>query len=136
MGPFQLSSLAINMASKFAAPSVSKDVSQGKFKQLAQRVEDTLTEKVLFHEPKQLDPSLILVSPLNRDGAPPNVQHIHFKILKGFREKGFDRTRPPVGICVKYLSEQGKKDLLEHNHRFTKGNKLLPLSMRMPCMGP
>ena len=44
----------------------------------------------------------------------------------GFLEKGFDRTRPAVGICVKYLSEQGKKDLLEHNHRFTKGNKLLP----------
>ena len=82
--------------------------------------------RVLFQEPKQLDPSLILVSPLNRDGAPPNVQHIHFKILKGVLEKGFDRTRPAVGICVKYLSEQGKKDLLEHNRRFTKGNKLLP----------
>ena len=54
------------------------------------------------------------------------MQRIHFKILKGFLEKGFDRTRPAVGICVKYLSEQGKKDLLEHNHRFTKGNKLLP----------
>ena len=73
---------------------------------------------------------------MNRDGAPPNVQHIHFKILKGFLEKGFDRTRPAVGICVKYLSEQGKKDLLEHNHRFTRGNKLLPLSMRRPCMDP
>ena len=110
------------MASKFASPSISKDIDQGKFKQkLAQRVEDTLTNEILFHEPKQLDPCLILVSPLNRDGAPPNVQHIHFKIL----EEGFDRTRPAVGICVKYLSEQGKKD-----------NKLLPLSMRRPCMDP
>ena len=56
----------------------------------------------------------------------PNVQHIHSKILKEFLEKGFDRTRPAVGICVKCLSEQGQKDLLEHNHRFTRDNKLLP----------
>ena len=113
------------MLSKLASPSISKGIDQGKFKQLAQRVVDSLTNEILFHEPKQLDPCLILVSPLNRDGAPPNVQHIHFKILKGFLEKGFDRTRPAVGICVKYLSEQGKKD-----------NKLLPLSMRRPCMDP
>ena len=86
------------MLSKFASPSISKDIDQGKFKQLAQ-------------EPL----------PMCRDGAPPNVQNIHFQIL----EEGFDRTRPAVGICVKYLSEQGKKD-----------NKLLPLSMRRPCMDP
>ena len=63
---------------------------------------------------------------MNRDGAPPNVQHIHFKILKGLLEKGFDRTRPAVGICVQYLSEQGKRDLLEHNRRFTRSSNLLP----------
>ena len=124
------------MAQKFAPPKLSTDIDQGKFGKLAQRVEQTLTEKVLFREPKQLDPSSILAPPLNRDGAPPNVQRIHFKILKGFLEKGFDRTRPAVGICVKYLSDQGKKDLLEHNHRFTKGNKLLPVSMRRPWMDP
>ena len=67
---------------------------------------NTFAGKVLPQEPKQLG-----VSPLNRDGAISNVQNIHFKIL----EEGFDRTRPAVGICVKYLSEQGKKD-----------NKLLP----------
>ena len=103
------------MPSKFASPNISPDIDQGKFKKNAQRVEETLTEKVLFHEPKQLDPSLVLVSPLNRDGSPLNVNHLHCRILKEFLEKGFDRTRPAVGICVKYLSEQGRKD-----------NKLLP----------
>ena len=41
-------------------------------------------------------------------------------------QKGFDRTRPAVGICVRFTSEEGKAALLRHNHRFTKGNKLLP----------
>ena len=82
-GSLQLSSLAINMLSKYGSPSISKDVDQGKFKTLAQRVEDILTNDILFHEPKQLDLSWILASPLNRDGAPPNVQHIHYKILRG-----------------------------------------------------
>ncbi len=99
---------------------------QGRFKKLAQRVEDTLTNETLFAEPKQIDPSLILVSPMNRDGAPPNVRHVHFGILRSFLTKGFDRTRPAIGICVKYTSEAGKTLLLEHNRRFSKGNVLLP----------
>ena len=98
----------------------------GKFKKLAARVEETLTQKRLFPEPKQLVPGLILVSPRNRLGAPPNVQHIHFGILKSFKDKGFDRTRPAVGIAVRYESEAGKKKLLEHNLRFSRHCKLLP----------
>ena len=38
----------------------------------------------------------------------------------------FDRTRPQVGICIKFTSEKGLKELHEHNHRFSKGCKLLP----------
>ena len=122
--------------SKFASPTVSKDVDQGKFLKLAQRVEKALSDEVLHKEPEQLDPSLILIAPLNRQGAPPNVQHIHFVILKGMLQKGFDRTRPAVGICAKFVSEEGKAELLRHNHRFTKGNKLLPLSTRTPSTAP
>ena len=72
------------MASKFETPNVGKDVDQGKFKKLAQRVEETMAKESLFAEPKQIDPSLILVAPTNRDGAPPNVQHVHYGILKSF----------------------------------------------------
>ena len=68
------------MAPKFAPPSLPADIDQGKFGILAQSAEQTLTEKVLFNEPKQLNPSLILAPPLNRDGAPPNAQHIQIKI--------------------------------------------------------
>ena len=114
------------MASKFAPPKISKEVDAGQFKKIAQRVEEFLLTHSLFHEPKQIDPSLALVSPLNRDGAPPNVQHIHYRIIKGFVERGFDRTRPAVGICVKYTSGKAKKSLAEHNRRFTQGNALLP----------
>lgn len=114
------------MAAKFEAPKPSPEVDAGKFKKLAQRVEETLTKEILFPEPKQIDPSFILVAPFNRDGAPPNVQHVHFGILKSFKTKGFDRTRPAIGICIKFTSEAGRKKLLEHNKRFSMGNKLLP----------
>jgi hypothetical protein len=95
-------------------------------KKIAERVGQTLNEKVLYKEPKQLDPRSILVAPFNRDGAPPNVQHIHHGILKSFLQKGFDRTRPQVGICVEFKSDEGKRKLLEHNKRFSKGCQLLP----------
>jgi hypothetical protein len=39
---------------------------------------------------------------------------------------GFDKTRPAIGICIKYTSEHGKALLIDHNQRFSKGNKLLP----------
>ena len=113
-------------ASKFGVPTAGKDTDAGKFRKLAERVEETLTKESLFPEPKQLDPCTVLVAPFNRDGAPPNVKHIHHTILKSFKEKGFDRSRPHVGICVMYTSEEGKKKLLEHNKRFSKGNPLLP----------
>jgi hypothetical protein len=111
---------------KFEPPKLGSEVNVGKFTKLAQRVEETLTKEVLFAEAKQIDPSLILVAPNNRDGAPPNVQHVHFGILKSFKTKGFDRTRPAIGICIKFTREAGKMKLLRHNKRFTQGNKLLP----------
>ena len=77
-------------------------------------------------EPKQLDPRALLVDPCNRDGAPPNIQHVHHQILKSFATEGFDRTRPVVGFCVKYTSVEGKSRLLEHNRRFSAGPSLLP----------
>ena len=43
-----------------------------------------------------------------------------------FKYKGFDRTRPQIGICIEYKSEEGKRKVLEHNRRFSKGSKLLP----------
>ena len=73
---------------------------------------------------------------MNRDGAPPNVQHIRYKIPKGFAENGFDRTRPAVSICAKYSADKGKRSLVEHNKRFTKGNAPPHLSTRMPTMNP
>ena len=118
--------MSLSKQSSFQAPSVGSDVDAGKFKKLAQRVEETLSSKVIFKDPKQIPPPQVLVAPLNRDGAPPNVQHIHHGILKSFLTKGFDRTRPAIGICVEFKSEEGKKRLLEHNQRFTKSCKLLP----------
>ena len=70
--------------SKFERPKVGLEVDVGKFKKLAQRVEETLTKEVLFPEPKQLDPNVVLVSPLNRLGAAPNVPHVHLGILASF----------------------------------------------------
>ena len=40
--------------------------------------------------------------------------------------KGFDKTRPAIGICIKYTSEHGKALLADRNKIFSKGNKLLP----------
>ena len=120
---------------KFDAPKLGDGVDQGKYKKLAQRVEEALTKESLFAEPKQIDPSLILVAPNNRDGAPPNVRHVHQGILKSFQVKGFDRTRPAIGICIKFTSEKGLKDLHEHNSRFSKGCTNLPPIKESACYG-
>ena len=113
-------------ADRFQAPNPTASVDQGKLKKLAQRVEETLSTETLYPEPKQLDPNVALVSPLNRLGASPNVHHVHYGILKSFQKNSYDRTRPAIGICVEYRSEQGMKKLMEHNRRFSQGNKLLP----------
>ena len=69
----------VNSQSKFGTPSLKGDlVDVGKAKKLAQRVEETLSTMCLFADPKQLDPSWVLVASLNRLGAPPNKRHVHF----------------------------------------------------------
>ena len=95
-------------------------------KKLAQRVEETLANDIVYLEAKQIDPNLILVDMHNRLGSSPNVQHIHKGILSSFLKNSFDRTRPAVGICVEYKSEEGIRKLLEYNQRFTKGSRYLP----------
>ena len=121
---------------KFQCPKPGADVDPGSFFKLAQRVEQTLTSDALYPEPKQLDPNVVMPSPYNRLGAPPNVQHLHHGILKSIFTNSFDRTRPLVGICVEYKSEAGIKKVLEHNQRFTQGNKLLPPILEEVKSGP
>ena len=84
---------------------------------LAQRVEEAL-QRSLNKEPKQILPQKILVAPQNRNGAPPNVQHVHKTILQSFLTQGYDYSRPPVGICVEVKSVEGRRKLLEHNKKF------------------
>ena len=93
---------------------------------VALRVQKTLADFSVWPEPKQLEPSSILVAPCNRDGAPPNGPHIHSGILKGLMDNGFDPTRPQVGVCVEFRTPEGKRKLLEHNHRFSASNAQLP----------
>ena len=61
---------------------------------LAQIVTECLKNNRIFEDAKQIEPQQVLVVPLNRDGAPPNCQHIHFGIIRSFGDKGFDPTRP------------------------------------------
>ena len=108
----------------FGAAQTPNNADPGKYLKLAQRVEKSLHDQVLFKDPKQLDPESILVDPNNRDGAPPNAQDVHHGILRSFSTMGYDVTSPMVGICVEYKSEAGLRRLLEHNKRFS--SPLLP----------
>ena len=121
--------LAFAMASeglaKYGPPKLGSESDALKAGKLAKRVEATL-QTCLNKEPRVIDPRALLVAPANRDGAPPNLQHVHRGILASFAKAGFDSTRPSVGICVQFVSPEGKKRLLEHNRKFTKGNELLP----------
>ena len=114
-------------ASGLGAPKIdTENTDAAKFMKLAERVEQVLTHQAKYQEPKQLDPNRVLVSPMNRLGATPNVKHVHFGILQSIKKNSYDRTRPAPGICVEYTSEAGIKELLEHNRRFSSGNRLLP----------
>ncbi len=104
-----LSFLVPPMLSKFGAPKPGGDQDMGKMMKLAQRVEKAMADHLAHLEPKQLDPRLILVAPLNRDSAPPNQMHVHQGILNSFKNKGFDRGRPAIGICIEFKSEEGEK---------------------------
>ena len=126
-------------ADKLQAPKPTASVHQGKFKKLAQRVEETLTTEALYAEPKQLDPSVVLVSPLNRLGASPNVQHVHYGILKSFQKNAYGRTRPAIGICVEYRSEQGGQEALGAQPVVLSGQQAPATDLGRtvgPCMDP
>ena len=111
--------------SKFQGPKAHEGVDTGKYSKLAIRVEAALDTQCLYPEAKQIDPDWVLVGINNRLGAAPNQRHIHMGILKSMKDKGFDRTRTPKGICIEYKTEAGIKKLLEHNKKFS-GSKSLP----------
>jgi len=117
--------MANNFAARLEAPTLGTNADAAKAMKLAQRVELILGTCV-NQEPRHLDPRSLLVSPQNRDGAPPNVQHVHQGILRSLAQNGFDRSRPAVGICVQLRSPEAKARALEWNRRFTAGNALLP----------
>ena len=124
-------------AASFGAPTISGDATcTSKYRKLAQRVEATMNTYCLNlgtpKKAKNLDPRLLLVSPKNRDGAPPNVPHVH-QLLKDFKQHGFARTRPAVGICVEVHGEE-KQALIEYNKKFTAGNRYLPPIEEAPVM--
>lgn len=111
---------------RFGAPDPGSTIQDvGQHWKLAQRVEKTMLT-CINAEPKQLDPRSLLVAPANRDGAPPNVQYVHFGILRSLQKAGFDRTRPQVGICIQVKSSEGKERLIQYNKAFSSGNHLLP----------
>ena len=112
--------------SKFGEPKVSAEHTDlGKMSKLAHRVDKTMSDHIVFPDPKQIDPRCILVSPLNRNGAPPSVAHVH-SILKSFKNDGFSRNRPQCGICVEIKSTEGKQLLINYNKKFSLGNQDLP----------
>ena len=76
----------------------------GKFLKLAQRVEQAMQDHLCLKEPKQLDPQMVLVAPMNRDRAPPNILHIHLVILKSFITKGSIPESPKLRLCVRRTS--------------------------------
>ena len=77
-------------------------------------------------QPRHVHCSQILTAPANRDGASPNVQYIHHTLLKNFFQKGFDGTRPAVGVLVKISTPEYKQQVLERNRKFSQGNPLMP----------
>ena len=110
----------------FGEPKVSAEHTDfGKMGKLAHRVDKTMSGGTIFPEPKQIEPRCLIVSRLNRDGAPPNVPHVH-QLLKSFKTQGFSRNRPQIGICVEIKSEQGKQRLIEYNKSFSMGSQDLP----------
>ena len=117
--------MASSDLAKFGAPQLGANSDAFKVGKLAKRVEGVLNT-CINKDPRVIDPRALLVAPANRDGASPNLQHVHRGILSSMAKAGFDSTRPQTGICVQFSSAEGKKRLLEYNRAFSKGNELLP----------
>ena len=67
----------------------------GKFTLLAERMQQAI-DTAIHKEPVHLKPSLVGVSPLNRQFS---IKHVHLWILQSFLSDGHDPNRPAVGIC-------------------------------------
>ena len=116
-----------HMACPFAAVPFNADRTDAtKMAKLAQRTDATLNKFCtnLTHATR-IPPTQLLVSPQNRDGAPPGVPHIH-ALLKSFKNDGFSRKRPQSGICVELTDPKMKKELIAYNEKFTSGNPHMP----------
>ena len=89
------------LPTSFGAPKVDPTrTDPAKMEKLAIRVNKALTEHAIFGQPKQLDPDQVLVSPLNRMGAPPNVRHIHDVILASIVQSGLGLEEALAGhLC-------------------------------------
>ena len=104
----------------------NKDVNQVEHLKAAERVRKTIATALYGGKTKQIDCDKVLVSIHNRDGGMPNIMCIHHTILHSFRHDGWCATRAAWGVCVEVKSPEAKRAHLEHNKRFSKGNKLLP----------
>ena len=100
--------------------SVGEDI--GKFTLLSQRVKQAM-DTAIHKEPVHLKPSVVGVSPLNRQFS---IKHVHFTILTSFIGDGHDPDRAAVGICREVRDPQKRLNLENHNMALAASSPLMP----------
>ena len=102
------------MSSRFGTPQIGnpQDIDEEKLERGRDRIEALLEQGL-----QRINPRKILVAHCYRNGARPNLSHVH-SILKSIDNLGLDVSKFPVGICIKYETPEGKRKLIEHNKKF------------------
>ena len=93
---------------------------------VGKRVEEFIKEWRETDDLLELAPHTVGLHPLNRGGANPNAQTLHFKILGSFYKDGYDSGRHLPPIVVRCSSDQSRKNLVEHNLRYSEGRPEFP----------
>ena len=93
---------------------------------IGKRVEEYIKEYRETDAPLELAPNTVGTHPLNRGGAAPNIQTLHYKLLASFYREGYDASRHLTPIVVRCTSEQKRKDLVAHNKAYSEGRAELP----------
>eukprot|EP00973_Karenia_brevis_P013108 1778600-Karenia_brevis.AAC.1 len=95
-------------------PKCTPEHNASVFVKAAKRFRQILADYKERDQPMAIKAWKILPSPLNRLGAPLNIQYIHNGLASNVHKKGYDPARPKPGVVIRRTNADKLKRLKEH----------------------